>query len=51
MQNVVPRLSATPSSVRTPAPSKVGQHNAEVYGDLLGLSDQQLDDLAQGGII
>jgi formyl-CoA transferase len=51
MQNVVPRLSATPSSVRSPAPSKVGQHNAEVYGDLLGLSDQQLDDLAQGGII
>lgn len=51
MQNVVPRLSATPSSVRTPAPSKVGQHNAEVYGDRLGLSNQQLDDLAQSGVI
>ena len=51
MQNVVPRLSATPSSVRTPAPSTVGQHNAEVYGSLLGMSDQQRDDLAQRGII
>jgi formyl-CoA transferase len=37
MQNVAPKLSATPGRVRTPAP-EMGQHNEEVYRDLLGLS-------------
>lgn len=51
MQNVFPKLSATPSSVRSAAPSKVGQHNAEVYGDLLGLDDGQLAELASQGAV
>jgi len=37
MQNAFPRLSETPSSVRTRAPLTPGQDNAAVYGDLLGL--------------
>lgn len=51
MQNAFPRLSATPSAVRSPAPSVVGQHNAEIYGRLLGLSAAQQDALAARGVI
>ncbi|WP_219893581.1 CaiB/BaiF CoA transferase family protein [Aquisediminimonas profunda] len=51
MQNVVPRLSETPSSIRTPAPSKVGQHNADVYGGLLGLTPKEIEELQAAGAI
>jgi formyl-CoA transferase len=51
MQSTFPRLSATPSSVRRPAPSVVGQHNAEVYGDLLGMAPAELEALAAAGVI
>lgn len=51
MQNTFPKLSATPSSVRSPAPSQVGQHNAEIYGDLLGMSAAELDGLKAAGVI
>ena len=37
MQNVAPKLSATPGSVRTAAP-ELGQHNDEIYLELLGMS-------------
>jgi crotonobetainyl-CoA:carnitine CoA-transferase CaiB-like acyl-CoA transferase len=45
MQNAFPKLSDTPSSVRSRAPLEPGQDNAEVYGALLGLSEQQLAEL------
>ncbi len=51
MQNAFPKLSATPSSVRRPAPSVVGQHNAEVYGELLGLGAEDLGALQAAGAI
>ncbi len=51
MQNAFPRLSDTPSSVRSPAPSAVGQHNAEVYGRLLNLTDDDLAALKASGTI
>jgi crotonobetainyl-CoA:carnitine CoA-transferase CaiB-like acyl-CoA transferase len=51
MQNAFPRLSATPSGVRRAAPAQVGQHNAEIYGDLLGLTASELADFSSAGVI
>ena len=50
MQNVAPRLSDTPGAVRTPGPA-LGEHNPEVYGSLLGLSDAEIDHLRRDEII
>jgi crotonobetainyl-CoA:carnitine CoA-transferase CaiB-like acyl-CoA transferase len=51
MQNVVPKLSSTPGGVRSPAPSVVGQHNAEIYRDLLGLTIAEMETLKAAGAI
>ena len=50
MQGVVPRLTGTPGSVRTLGP-ELGQHNAEVYGELLGFSAERLHALEAAGVI
>jgi len=50
MQNVAPKLSATPGGVRSPAP-ELGQHNDEVYGQVLGFGSNQLDALRQRNVI
>jgi len=51
MQNVFPKLSATPGNVRSIAPQTVGQDNAEVYGSILGLTASELADLQTRGLI
>jgi formyl-CoA transferase len=50
MQNVVPKLSETPGSVRTAGP-ELGEHNDEIYKGLLGLDEARLAELRQRGII
>ncbi len=51
MQNVFPKLSKTPGSVRGSAPEAVGQDNAAVYGAVLGLNAAELARLAADGVI
>lgn len=50
MQNVAPKLSATPGTIRSPAPD-LGQHNQQVYSELLGLSETRMAELQKAGII
>ncbi|MFB6771945.1 CaiB/BaiF CoA transferase family protein [Streptomyces sp. NPDC056337] len=46
----LPRLSKTPGSVRSTGPA-LGAHNTEVYRDVLGLSEQEIAELAADGVI
>jgi len=50
MQNVAPKLSKTPGSIRRPGP-ELGEHNAEIYGDLLGKSTDEIAELGNKGIV
>ena len=50
MQGVFPKLSKTPGSIRSIAPQSVGQDN-DVYTEILGLSSDELNDLATRNII
>ncbi len=50
MQNVAPKLSATPGGIRSPAP-ELGQHNDEIYLNLLGLAPERYAALQAAGVI
>jgi formyl-CoA transferase len=50
MPGVVPRFSRTPGRVRFVGP-KLGQHNGQVYGGLLGLSEAEQAQLHEDGVI
>jgi len=49
MQNVAPRLSDTPGSVRHVGPA-LGEHTAQVLADL-GLSQEEVEELSREGVI
>ncbi|MDQ3958254.1 MAG: CoA transferase [Actinomycetota bacterium] len=48
---IVPKFSETPGEIRWSAPWEHGSHNPEVYGDLLGISDEELRELAEEGVL
>ena len=50
LPGIVPRLSRTPGAITWAGP-RMGAHNDEVYGGLLGLSPSEIDRLRQGGVI
>jgi len=50
MQNVAPKLSLTPGGIRSPSPA-MGQHNVEIYRDLLGLSAERYAELEASKVI
>jgi formyl-CoA transferase len=50
MQNVAPKLSETPGSIRSPSP-RLGEHNDLVYRQILGLSAERLEELRARKVI
>ncbi|MDM3870990.1 CaiB/BaiF CoA-transferase family protein [Porticoccus sp. W117] len=47
---VLPRLAKTPGATQW-AGSEIGSHNREVFGDLLGLSDSEINELSDKQVI
>jgi formyl-CoA transferase len=50
MQNTFPKLSETPGEVRWVGP-ELGEHNDEIFRDLLGKSDEDIKELTAAGVI
>ena len=50
MQNVAPKLSETPGGIRAPSP-ELGQHNDEIYLQLLQLDPERYDQLKAQRVI
>jgi formyl-CoA transferase len=48
---IVPKFSETPGEVRWSATWEEGSHNGDVYGGLLGLSDEELAGLKEQGVL
>ncbi|MGV0635541.1 CoA transferase [Mycolicibacillus trivialis] len=48
---IVPVLSESPGAIRHAGSARPGQHNNEVFGELLGRSADQLDDLRREGAL
>lgn len=44
------KFSGTPASIKSPAPG-LGEHNADIYGKVLGFSEEELEQLKKDGVI
>ena len=44
------KLSKTPGDIAFPAPFH-GEHNADIYSELLGLNETEIEDLSNNGVI
>lgn len=51
MAGLIPKFSRTPGKIRHAGPLRLGAFNDEVYGDLLGLSHEERERLANEGVI
>jgi crotonobetainyl-CoA:carnitine CoA-transferase CaiB-like acyl-CoA transferase len=47
---VAPKLSETPGAIRSPSPG-LGQHNDEVYRELMHFPPERIDELKRLGAI
>ena len=47
---ITPHLDRTPGGTRWSGPA-IGAHNQDVFGDVLGLSESELRDLVDNGIV
>ena len=48
---MVPVLSETPGTIRNAGPARPGQHNDDIYHELLGKSHEELAALRAEGVI
>jgi formyl-CoA transferase len=48
---VVPVLSQSPGGVRSAGPARPGQHNDEIYRELLGITAEELTELTEQGVL
>lgn len=51
MQNIFPKLSATPCKINWAGPEQLGQHNSEVYGEILNMDEEEMNALAEKGVL
>ena len=48
---IAPKLTETEGEIAWLGPQELGSHNKEIYGNLLGMNDSELDELSNEGII
>ena len=51
MPGIVPKLSRTPGKVKHPGPESVGKHNEEVYTQIMGYSEEKVEEWKKRNII
>jgi formyl-CoA transferase len=51
MQNVIPKFARTPGTIRWTAPTRMGEHNEEIYCGKLGMTRERLAELQEKGVI